>query len=146
MIAAITICVAVAGIAEELGTVKHDHSNKLLNHDNKVDVRNISYKIGNDGNEYVFIEFNRFYMPDIFSIEGENPRIVVDIENVSSFNETWAVIKTEGEFIRQIRSSMDYKARKVRVVLDMEPSRDYFVKPVFGDREKIFSLQISIDE
>ena len=84
-----------------------------------VDVKNISFKISNNGNESIFIEFNRFYTPAISSIEGKEPRIVLDIENVSSFKKEWAVIKVEGKYIKQIRSSVDYKTRKARIVLDL---------------------------
>jgi hypothetical protein len=111
-----------------------------------VDVKNISFNLNKDGSESIFIEFNRLYTPAISSIEGEEPRIVLDIENVSSFKEEWAVIKVEGEFIKQISSSMDYKARKARIVLHLEPSRDYIIKPLFGVRENIYSLQISAYE
>jgi len=117
-------------------------SNKNLN----IDVKNISFKLKNNGNESIFIEFNRFYTPAISSVEGKEPRIVLDIENVSSFKKEWSVIKVEGKLIKQIRSSMDYKARKARIVLDLEPSKDYFVQPVFGEREHIYSLQISADD
>jgi hypothetical protein len=110
-----------------------------------VDVKNISFKLDNNGTESIFIEFNRFYTPAIFSIEGKEPRIVLDIENVSSFKKEWAVIKVEGKYIKQIRSSVDYKARKARIVLDLEPLKDYFIQPKFGERENIYSLQVSVD-
>ena len=110
-----------------------------------VDVKNISFKLGNNGNESIFIEFNRFYTPAISSIEGKEPRIVLDIENVSSFKKEWAVIKVEGKYIKQIRSSVDYKARKARIVLDLEPFKDYFIQPQFGKKENIYSLQVSAD-
>ncbi|MFO7665861.1 MAG: AMIN domain-containing protein [Desulfobacterales bacterium] len=110
-----------------------------------IDVRNISFTINNNESESVFIEFNRFYTPEIFSIEGKEPRIVLDIENVYSFKKEWAVIKVEGNLIKRIRSSFDHKTRKARIVLDLEPSRDYFIQPRFGKRENIYSLQISAD-
>ena len=125
---------------------KRENGSKVSNQNLNIDVKNISFNLNKDGNESIFIEFNRFYTPAISSIDGKEPRIVLDIENVSSFKEEWAVIKVEGEFIKQIRSSMDYKAHKARIVLDLEPSKDYFVQPVFGERENIYSLQISADD
>ena len=110
-----------------------------------IEVKNISFNL-NDGNESIFIEFNRFYTPAVSSIEGKEPRIVLDIENVSSFKKEWAVIDVEGALIKRIRSSMDYKTRKARIVLDLEPSKDYFVQPVFGEKENTYSLQISADD
>ena len=122
---------------------KRENGSKVSNQNLNIDVKNISFNLNKDGNESIFIEFNRFYTPVISSIEGKEPRIVLDIENVSSFKEEWSVIKVEGKLIKQIRSSMDYKARKARIVLDLEPSKDYIFKPLFGVRENIYSLQIS---
>jgi hypothetical protein len=122
-----------------------ENGSTVSNQNLDIEVKNISFKL-KDGNESIFIEFSRFYTPAISSIEGKEPRIVLDIENVSSFKKEWAVIDVEGELIKRIRSSMDYKARKARIVLDLEPSKDYFVQPVFGERENIYSLQISADD
>ena len=123
---------------------KWEEGSTVSNQDIDIEVKNIRFNL-NDGNESIFIEFNRFYTPEISSIEGKEPRIVLDIENVFAFKKEWAVINVEGKLIKRIRSSMDYKTRKARIVLDLEPSKDYFVQPVFGERENIYSLQISTD-
>ena len=128
--------------SEKTGGKGYTLSNQNLN----LDVKNIGFKLKNNGIESFFIEFNRFYTPTISSIEGKEPKIVLDIENVSSFKKEWAVIEVEGKLIKRICSSMDYKARKARIVLEMEPSKTYFVQPVFGERENIYSLQISADD
>jgi hypothetical protein len=125
---------------------KREPGSALSSEDLNLDVKSISFNLEKDGNESIFIEFNRFYTPAISSVEGEKPRIVMDIENVSSFKEEWAVIKVTGQLIKQIRSSMDYKTRKARIVIDLEPFKDYFVQPVFGERENIYSLRISVDD
>ena len=117
------------------------------NQDLDVDVKNISLNIANNDNEKesIFIEFNRFYTPAISSIEGNEPRIVLDLENVSSFKKEWAMINVGGKYIKRIRSSMDPKTRKARIVLDLEPFKDYFIQPHFGKKENIYSLEVSAD-
>ena len=46
-----------------------------------VDVRDILFKVAGDGKEWLFIEFNRYYTPAISSIEGQEPRIVLEIKD-----------------------------------------------------------------
>lgn len=111
----------------------------------RIDVKNITFKLEDSGKESILIEFNRFYTPAIFAIPGKTARIVLDIANVSSFRKEWAVINVGGKIIRRIRCSKDPRTQMVRIVLDVEPSRDYYVQPVFSERENIYKLEMSED-
>jgi outer membrane protein assembly factor BamD (BamD/ComL family) len=108
-----------------------------------VDIKNIAFRITEDGKELLFIEFNRFYSPAISGIEGEEPRIMLEIKNASPLRKDWAVIDTGGKFIRRIRSRMESKTHAALIVLDMEPSKRYFVNPKFYEKDNIYSLEIS---
>lgn len=108
-----------------------------------VEVKNIRYSLEEEGRELVFIEFNRFYTPAVSIIQGNVPRIVLDLTNVSSFKEQWAVINVGGKLIKRIRSSINLDTNAVRIVLDMEPSKNYYVNPLFYEKENIYSLEIS---
>jgi hypothetical protein len=108
-----------------------------------VDIKDISFRITRDGKELLFIEFNRFYLPTLSGIEGEEPRIILEIKNASPLKEDWEVIETEGKFIRTIRSRMDSKTDTATIVLEMEPSRDYFLKPSFFEKDNTYALEIS---
>jgi hypothetical protein len=108
-----------------------------------VDVKNIAFRIAEDGKELLLIEFSRFYSPAISGVEGEEPRIMLEIKNASLLKKDWAVIETGGRFIRKIRSRMDPKTHAALIVLDMEPSKSYFVNPRFYAKENIYSLEIS---
>ena len=108
-----------------------------------VDVKNITFKIAEDGKELLFIEFNRYYLPVFSGIQGKAPKIILEITNASSLRNDWAVINTGGKLIRKINSSMNFKTHAARIVLDMEPSKDYFIKPVFYEKENTYSLEIS---
>ena len=111
----------------------------------RIDVKNITFKLEDSGKEAILIEFNRFYTPAIFAIPGKTARIVLDIANVSSFRKEWAVINVGGKIIKRIRCSEDPRTHMVRIVLDVEPSRDYYVQPVFSERENIYKLEMSED-
>lgn len=56
-----------------------------------VDVKNITFKIAGDGKELLFVEFDRFYTPAISGIEDKEPRIILEIKNVSSLRKDWGV-------------------------------------------------------
>ncbi|MHB8909610.1 MAG: hypothetical protein ACYDAA_12115 [Syntrophales bacterium] len=108
-----------------------------------VEVRRITFKVAGEGKELLLIEFDRFYTPAISGIEGNQPRIILEIKNASPFREERAAIDTGGNFIRRIRSSRDAETRAVRIVLDMAPEKSYFVSQAFYQKGNIYSLEIS---
>jgi len=129
--------------ASEKKPAKDAPPKKMEMESQSVDVRNITFKAAEDGKELLFIEFDRFYTPTISGIEGNEPRIILEIKNASSLRGDWAAIKTGGHFIRQIRSRMDPQTRAALIVLDMAPEKDYFVNQAFYKKENIYSLEIS---
>jgi hypothetical protein len=108
-----------------------------------VDMKNITFKVAGDGKELLLIEFDRFYTPAIFGIEGKEPLIILEIKNISLLREEWATINTGGNFIRQIRTSIDSQTRSALIVLNMAPEKDYFVNQTFYQKENMYSLEIS---
>lgn len=106
-------------------------------------LRNISVKFGPAGHEKVFMEFNREVTPEISSIAGKEPRIVIDIKNVLSIRQGLKRIEVQGILVRQIRSNLDHASRQLRIVVDLAPSRHYGVEPVFYKAEKIYMLDIT---
>jgi outer membrane protein assembly factor BamD (BamD/ComL family) len=108
-----------------------------------VDVKNITFKVAGNGKELLLIEFDRFYTPAIFGIEGKEPLIILEMNNISLLREEWAAINTGGNFIRQIRTSMDSQTRSALIVLNMAPEKDYFVSQTFYQKENMYSLEIS---
>lgn len=106
-------------------------------------VRNIYVKFEPAGHEKVFIDFNRDVTPEISSIGGKDPRIVIDIKNVLSIRQGIKRIEVQGKLIRQVRSNLDHASRRLRIVVDLAPSRNYDVDPVFYKAEKIYMLDIS---
>lgn len=108
-----------------------------------LEVKNIAVKFEPAGHEKVFIDFNRDVVPELFSIEGKDPRIVIDIKNVSSVRKGLTRINVLGKLIRQIRSNLDHTSRQLRIVVDLSPSISYEVEPAFYKAEKVYVLDIS---
>jgi hypothetical protein len=105
-------------------------------------VGKITFEKETDGRERVCIPFNRRCMPEIFSIPGEKPRIVLDLKKVSQWSEK-AIIPTNGLLIQQIRMHFNKDEGKLRVVLDLDPSMDYGVAPSYYEGENIYCIDVS---
>jgi hypothetical protein len=108
-----------------------------------IDVKDITYRLEDSGREAILIEFDRFYTPAIFTIEGKSARIVLDIVNSPSFRKEWTNIEVGGKIIKRIRCKENPHTRMLRIVIDVEPSRDYQVQPSFNKRANIYILGIS---
>lgn len=130
-----------AAAEEKSATAPPPKNGETRNH--PVEVKNITFKAAGEGKELLFIEFDRFSTPVISGIEGDEPRIILEIGNASPLREDRAVIDTGGNFIRQIRSSWDAGTRAALIVLDMAPGKSYFVSQAFYQKGNIYSLEIS---
>jgi hypothetical protein len=108
----------------------------------EVAIEGIRFQVEEDGSEKVFILMNRSYWPKVFVLEGDKPRIVIDFENVFSW-EGRAKISVKGNLIRQIRTHLRKTQGKLRVVLDLDPDVDYVVRQVFYEGENIICLTVS---
>ena len=105
-------------------------------------VKNISVKFEPAGHERVYIDFNRDAAPEIYGIEGAEPRIVIDIHNVQAIRPGLTRINAQGRLIRQVRSSLDHASSRLRIVVDLAPSIHYEAKPVFYQAEKVYLVDI----
>jgi len=108
-----------------------------------VDIKDISFKITEDGNEALCIEFNRFYMPALTTVQGEAPRIILSIPDVAALRKDRTIGNAEGKYISKILSSLDPQTHVARIVIHMKPSKDYSVNPAFYEKENMYMLEIS---
>lgn len=108
-----------------------------------VDVKSITFKVAADGNELLFIGFDRFYTPSISGINGKEPRIILEIKNALPLREDWAAIHTGGNYLREIRSSMDPQTGSARISLEMAPEKSYFVSQAFYKKDNMYVLEIT---
>ncbi|OQY44104.1 MAG: hypothetical protein B6240_11105 [Desulfobacteraceae bacterium 4572_87] len=105
-------------------------------------VGDITFVKGKDGSEKISIPFNRACMPNIFSIPGKKPRIVLDLKDVSQYLGK-SNISTNGLLIEQVRTHLDKKEGKLRIVFDLNPSMDYHVAPSYYEAENIFCIEVT---
>ena len=108
-------------------------------------IKSINFKTDKDGSEKVFIEFNQSTTPEIFALEGDRPRIVIDIKNVYPWKGR-SKITLNGKLIMQIRTYFNQKTKKLRIVLDLyEVSKDYSVDQVYYKKNNLYCVKVRKD-
>jgi hypothetical protein len=106
-------------------------------------IKELSFHI-EEAKEDLMLTMNRFYIPEISRIEGDNPRVVLDLHPVVIFlQKDYSKIAVNGQYIKQMRSYHDRKAKKLRIVLDMNGSLNYFAQPSFIKSKNLFLLEIT---
>ena len=107
---------------------------------NKIIVKSIKYKIEKD-REKVFIALNKFSTPKILTLEGDKPRIVIDIKNVSFWSGHYRT-PVNGNLIKQIRTYLHHDIEKLRIVLDINPSENYLINQINYQTENIYCIEV----
>ncbi len=110
-----------------------------------VAVKSIRHKVQPGGKEVLLVEFDRFYVPAVYNVEGDAPMIIMDVTRTSSMKKEWSDIPTDGTLIRKIRVTLDPTADVLRIVMHMTPDKDYDIKPTFytGKESKVYSLEVT---
>lgn len=120
---------------------QHDQGAEIENRPrSKNIVKSIKFEIKKDL-EKVFIKLNRFLVPKIMTLEGDKPRIVVDIMDVSFWGGQ-AEIPVNGKLIRRIRTYLHHDVGKLRIVLDLNPADDYMIDQTFDKAENIYCIAV----
>lgn len=132
----------MAGMAES-ATSKKPQSPEDTEHDQTDDVSvvSIDFRREEDGTEKLFIGLNRNYVPQTFALEGDKPRVVIDIKNVSIWKGK-PKIPVNGKLIKQIRTYLRRPTKTLRLVLDLNLSMDYTVSPAFYPAGNVYCIEV----
>ncbi|MBT8360720.1 MAG: AMIN domain-containing protein [Desulfobacterales bacterium] len=103
----------------------------------------ISFESTANKSEMVFFKLNDFYPPIVFGIEKGNPRVVCDYLDTALAQEVPPEIITKGKYVSRIRTAKHKGPDKVRVVLDLIPSRNYDLQQVFFKEDNLFVIIIN---
>lgn len=94
-----------------------------------------------DGRERVRIKLEGAHEPKVYTLDGENPRLICDFPGAGYAGLVKPVVKGGGTLVTRIRvGAHDPPARKVRVVLDIEPGRKYTYTREFSKEENILNI------
>jgi len=107
---------------------------------NGIIIKSIKFEPKKD-RENVFIASNTFFAPKILTLEGDKPRIVIDIKPVSYWSGRHRT-PIKGNLIRQIRTHLDPGTKKLRIVLDLNPSENYFINQIYYEKKNIYCIEV----
>jgi hypothetical protein len=106
-------------------------------------INDIQYYKVSDTQDKVLIYVSAMNNPKLQTLQGEDPRIVLDFFNARNNDKEKYEINTDGNFIKRIRvRSYKEPIQKVRVVFDMAPNKKYSVEHKFSKNENIYSFDI----
>jgi hypothetical protein len=96
----------------------------------------------NSGNEdQVIFKMEGFFPPEVFGLEGENPRVVCDFLNTRLGNAVHRLLEANGNFIQRVRVGIHGSASpKIRVVLDLVPKQRFDIQQVFAKKDNQFTI------
>lgn len=107
----------------------------------------IQSEIISKNEERVTFKLSGDYPPETFVINIEQPKVVCDFAGLLIGSGIGRIIKVNGALIKQIRVAYhEQPTAKVRVVVDLVPSRKYKIKQTFYRLEHIFELTIQPDQ
>ncbi|MDD3813691.1 MAG: AMIN domain-containing protein [Desulfocapsaceae bacterium] len=106
-------------------------------------LENISFDRESSSRETITFKLNGPYLPQIFAIQGESPKVVFDFYDTRHSSSVKGVMKSRGNLVSAIRVGMHTAPRlKTRVVLDLVPAGDYDFSQDFLEKDN--SLIITI--
>lgn len=104
-------------------------------------LRKIDFDRHPDGSERACFAFTADFSPDLFALEGDRPRVVVDVSAVSGWDGK-AKFPVAGKLAQRIRCYYHRDTRKLRIVVDLDPAFDFVVDPVFDQKRHILCLKM----
>ena len=104
-------------------------------------LKDINFNVRPDGSEQACFYFSAAFSPHLFVLEGERPRIVVDIPAVSRWNGK-ARQPVSGNLAVQIRCHFHRDIGKLRIVVDLEPSLDFVIDPMLDEDRHMLCLSV----
>jgi hypothetical protein len=107
---------------------------------NKTIVKSIKFKTARDHDE-ILIALNTFSIPQVRSVEGANPRIIVNIDKVS----LWSGqdnIPVNGNLVKKIRTYLHRDTEKLCIFLDLKHSDDYIIDQTYDRNTNIYSISV----
>jgi tetratricopeptide (TPR) repeat protein len=108
-------------------------------------VKKITFTSDKIAGEWISIFCNQSCTPELSSLEGENPRVVMDMKGVFLTQTKARNVDTGGKLVKRVRSYLDKQTNILRVVLDLEPSKSYIVRPRHDPPENAYVLMIHED-
>lgn len=105
-------------------------------------ISEIVFKPKAPGKEAVWIQGNAPFTPSAFALEEDNPRFVIDIKDTRPLKQDLSLLAAQGQCIERIRSFYHQENRTLRVVLDLQPSKNYHISQFFYQAQNIYAVEV----
>lgn len=106
-------------------------------------LENIEFSSPSPDKEQITFKLNGSYIPKIFAIKGEKPRVVFDFPKTRIGGTLNNIIKTNGKLIKQIRVGLHKGENpKTRVVLDLVPDREINFNQNFDPKNNALTVSV----
>jgi tetratricopeptide (TPR) repeat protein len=112
---------------------------------NTLTVKKIVFTSDKIGGEWISVFCDQSCTAELSSLEGENPRVVMDMKGVSLIQTKTRTVNTRGNLVKRIRNYLDKPTNRLRVVLDLESSKSYIVRPRHDPPDNVYVLMIYED-
>lgn len=103
----------------------------------------ISFDDSSNRGEMVLFHLDAFSPPTVSAIEKNSPRVLCDFMAMKLDPTVPKTIVANGKYIERIRTARHHDPKKVRVVLDLFPDRDYDLQQVFFRNDNLFVLIVN---
>ncbi len=106
-------------------------------------LEDISFSMPSQDSEQVAFHFNTPCIPKVFSLTGDNPRIIFDFPGAITGNSIKNSQQVQGKVIKRIRVGLHKGTEtKTRVVLDLLPDQDITFHHDFDESNAVFTISL----
>jgi len=106
-------------------------------------LEDIKFDAPSEAEERITFKLNGAYIPKIFAIKGEKPRVVFDFPDTRTARLLNNIINTNGKFIKRIRVGIHNEPNpKTRVVFDLLPDKKVDFKQDFDQLQNTLIITV----
>ncbi len=106
-------------------------------------LEDIKFETPSKQEERIIFKLNGAYIPKIFAIKGEKPRVVFDFPDTRTARLLNNIINTNGKFIKRIRVGIHNEPNpKTRVVFDLLPDKEVDFKQDFDPQKNALIITV----
>lgn len=110
-------------------------------------IRDITFKVVKGKKEIVYIHSNRYFSPSVlFALEDENPKLIIEVNNIIDFKKDNSSIPVSGELIKQIQPRYDKEHKVLTVILDLYGAKKHTITQAFNKAGNIYVIEIEEKE
>ena len=107
-----------------------------------IQVKNIEFTLKKNGIDLVMISLNQPAAINLFALDRDEPKVVVDIQNVLEWKGSQK-IPVNGRCIKQLRIYLHKDQKYLRVAIDLvNPTKEYLVSPFYNENTNVYRLEI----